>query len=193
MTPGRLGSTPPPAPRPTSHRAAGRQTVPFRYTHLNDAALHFSFPILCFYLPALSPPPISSWPGTNARAHLFPNVSSCFACELSTVAGCILARRDVSHSIGAIIKYHHLSDGELAVLSWSLKRNATALALFSRRTSIFDERMYFIADHEVEIIFSYYSLRFSRVAPRAGTSGTRITKLEIDISQFPAFFEPSLT
>lgn len=26
---------------------------PFRYTHLNDAALHFSFPILCFYLPAI--------------------------------------------------------------------------------------------------------------------------------------------
>lgn len=42
-----LASFPPPSPT-TCH-----QTAPFRYTHLNDAALHFSFPILCFYLPAI--------------------------------------------------------------------------------------------------------------------------------------------
>lgn len=48
MTPGRLGlpsSFPPLGDFPSDG--------PFRYTHLNDAALHFSFPILCFYLPAI--------------------------------------------------------------------------------------------------------------------------------------------
>lgn len=70
---------------------------PFRYTHLNDAALHFSFPILCFYLPAIVVADLSSWTRRRAALIYSRNVSPCVLRvdrnSASNGAGCISTLR----------------------------------------------------------------------------------------------------
>lgn len=82
---------------------------PFRYTHLNDAALHFSFPILCFYLPAIVAADL--FLARQPRSFIPERVTLRFACGLTwgtAVRNAFLFRRGVFLLSLAVIKFSFL-------------------------------------------------------------------------------------